>query len=81
MYFFLAIVTFYDAAGIVYTSKTANMLISGQIGPAIEKLLKTFNETELILTVCFFLPSVVILGWPPRRKQKILTASQIQGVS
>ena len=77
----LAIITFHDAAGIVYSQEIANMLISEQIGPAIDKLLQSFNIGEVMFTLLFFLPSIVLLAWPAKRKPKILTASQNQGVN
>ena len=78
----LAFAAFSDASAGIYYDDVVNLLNSHQYGPAIERLLQSWQGEETIFIAMFlFLVSIVVLAWPPRRKQNILTASQIQGVS
>ena len=78
----LAFSAFSEASGGIYYDDVVNLLNSQQYGPAIERLLQSWQGEEIIfIALILFLVSIVILAWPPRRKQNILTASQIQGVS
>ncbi len=78
----LAFSAFSDASAGIYYDDVVNLLNSQQYGPAIERLLQSWQGEETIfIALILFLVSIVILAWPPRRKQNIITASQIQGVS
>jgi len=78
----LAFAAFSGASAGIYYNDVVNLLTVHQYGPAIERLLQSWQGEETIFIAMFlFLVSIVVLAWPPRRKQNILTASQIQGVS
>ena len=52
-----------------------------QIGPLLENVLQNSRNEEVLFAGVFFLVSVVILAWPARRKQIMLTPALNQGVS
>jgi hypothetical protein len=56
-------------------------LASQQIGPILEMVLKGCQSEEVLFAGVFFLVSVVILAWPARHKQIMLTPALDQGVS
>jgi TM2 domain-containing membrane protein YozV len=62
-------------------AQVVDLLNSQQIGPAIERLLASFRSEETLIAGGVFLASVVILAWPPRRRQAIITPMLAQGVS
>ncbi len=65
-----------------YPQEAIDMLNNEQLGPALEKLLKSTGEEELVFTLIFVVVSVVILAWPPRRKQPVFkTVVQNQEVN
>ncbi|MBN1807088.1 MAG: protein kinase [Sedimentisphaerales bacterium] len=79
--FVFAVMMFSDALSLSwrYSEEVVRMLNSHQIGPALEKLLR-FSDTEsAIFAGVIFLASVVILAWPARRKQTVLTPAINQG--
>jgi hypothetical protein len=52
-----------------------------QIGPLLESVLQNSRNEEVLFAGVFFLVSVVILAWPARHKQIMLTPALNQGVS
>ncbi len=64
-----------------YSREVIDTLSSGQIGPAFEKLLQCWQCEEAFIAGILFLVSVVILAWPPRRKEIVYAAMPNQGVS
>jgi len=56
-------------------------LNSGQIGPAFERLLDCCTSEEAVFAAFIFLVSIIILAWPPRRKQIVTTPAPNQGAS
>ena len=64
-----------------YSQEVIEKLNSEQIGPAFEKLFQCWQCEEAFTAGVFFLVSVVILAWPPRRKETVYTAMPNQGVS
>ena len=56
-------------------------LNKNQLGPAFEKLLDGCMDGEAFFAVFIFLASIIILAWPPRRKQIVTTPAPNQGVS
>ena len=80
--FFFVLLVFSDAMSGYYFQEVVNMLNSQQIGPAFEKLLRSTHNEEALFAGVLFLVSVVVLAWPPRRRQQtILTAVPNQGVN
>jgi hypothetical protein len=57
------------------------MLNSQQIGPAFDKLYRSTHNEKALFAGVIFLVSVVVLAWPARRKQTIITPGLNQGVS
>ena len=78
---FRAFSAFSDASSSLYYDDIVNLLNSLQYGPAIEKLLQSWQNEEAFLALILFLVSIVILAWPPRRKQTVLAPPINQGVS
>ncbi|MHC4638155.1 MAG: protein kinase domain-containing protein [Planctomycetota bacterium] len=77
----LALTLFSDAMPRQYPQEVVNMLNNEQLGPALEKLLKSTGDEELVFALIFVVVSVVILAWPPRRKQPVFqTVAQNQEV-
>jgi len=76
----LAFSAFSDASSRVYYNDVVNMLNSQQYGPAIENLLQSWQNETAFIALVFFLVSIVILAWPPRQKQTVMTAVPNQGV-
>ena len=58
-----------------------NDLSSQPLGVVLERMLKGCQNEEVVIAGVFFLVSVVILAWPARRKQVMLTPALNQGVS
>lgn len=77
----LAFSAFSDASSRLYYNDVVNMLNSQQYGPAIERLLQSWQNDTAFIALILFLVSIVILAWPARRKQTILTQPVNQGVS
>ena len=61
--------------------EVVNMLNSQQTGLAIDRLLKICSGEGIIFAGIIFLASVVVIAWPPRRRQTILTSVSNQGVN
>jgi hypothetical protein len=59
----------------------AEAVTSQQIGPLLESVLQNSRNEEVLFAGVFFLVSVVILAWPARHKQIMLTPALNQGVS
>ncbi len=78
--FVLAFLVFSDAMSRYLFQEVVDLLNSQQIGPAFEKLLGSIDG-EAIFAGVLFLLSVVILAWPARRRQAILTPALNQGIS
>jgi serine/threonine protein kinase len=62
-------------------TEVVDMLNSQQIVPAIDRLLEILSGGGVIFAGIIFLVSVVVLAWPPRRRQPIITPALKQGVS
>ena len=80
MGFLFAFLFFADAFPNDYTVGFNELLNSGQAGPAFDMLLNSIGE-EIIVAAIIFLISIMILAWPPRRKQAVLAPLPNQGVS
>ena len=78
--FVAAFLVFSDAMSGYRFQEVVDLLNSQQIGPAFEKLLASIDG-EAIFAGVLFLLSVVILAWPARRRQAILTPALNQGIS
>jgi len=76
-----ALVFFSDAMPRQYPQEAIDMLNNEQLGPALERLFKNAGEDALIFALILVLASVIILAWPPRRKQPVFTTVPNQGVS
>ncbi len=76
-----AIFLFIDCTGGYRFRKIQESLDSSQLGPAFEKLLDSCMDGEAFFAAFIFLISIIILAWPPRRKQIITTPVPNQGVS
>ena len=73
---------FSDAMPSKYPQEAIDMLNNEQLGPALERLFKSAGDDELIFALILVLASVIILAWPPRRKQPIFqTVVQNQEVN
>ena len=82
---FLGLVSAFSAlsnssSGLHYND-VVNMLNSQQYGPAIERLLQSWQNETAFISLVIFLVSMIILAWPPRRKQIVTTPAPNQGVS
>jgi len=81
MAFFCVLLVFSDAMSGSYFQDVVNMLNSQQIGPAFDKLLRSTHNEQAAFAGVLFLLSVVVLAWPARSRQMILTPAHYQGVS
>jgi len=81
MAFFCVLLVFSDAMSGSYFQDVVNMLNSEQIGPAFDKLLSSTHNEQAAFAGVLFLLSVVVLAWPARSRQMILTPAHYQGVS
>ena len=79
--FFFVLLVFSDSMSGYYFQEVVNMLNSQQIGPAFEKLLRSTHNEEALFAGVLFLVSVVVLAWPPRRRETIIKQPINQGVS
>ncbi len=80
MAFFCVLLVFSDAMSGSYYQEVVNMLNSQQIGPAFDKLLTSTHNEKAASAGVLFLLSVVVLAWPARSRQMILTPAHYQGV-
>jgi hypothetical protein len=78
---FFAIFLFIDCTTGYRFRNIQEALNARQIGPAFEKLLDSCIDGEAIFAAFIFLASIIILAWPPRRKQIVTTPAPNQGVS
>ncbi|MBN2181471.1 MAG: protein kinase [Sedimentisphaerales bacterium] len=78
---FFSIFLFIDGIGGYRFRNIQDSLNSRQIGPAFEKLLDNCTSEEAVFAAFIFLVSVIILAWPPRRKQIVTTSAPNQGAS
>jgi hypothetical protein len=78
--FVLVLLVFSDAMSGQYFQDVANLLNSNQIGPAFEKLLSSTHNGEALFAGVLFLLCVVVLAWPARHRQTLLTPALDQGV-
>jgi hypothetical protein len=76
----LAISAFSEAISGRYSREVIEMLNNRQIGPAFERLLQCWQNEQAFIAGILFLVSVVILAWPPRRRQTVMTDMPNQGV-
>jgi len=81
MAFFCVLLVFSDAMSGSYFQDVVNMLNSQQIGPAFDMLLRSTHNEQAAFAGILFLLSVVVLAWPARSRQMILTPAHYQGVS
>ncbi len=79
--FFCVLLVFSDAMSGFYFQDVVNMLNSQQIGPAFDKLLRSTHNEQAAFAGVLFLMSIVVLAWPARNRQMILTPAPNQGVS
>jgi hypothetical protein len=77
----LAFSVFSEGISNRYSREVIEKLNSGQIGHAFDKLLQCWQCEEAFIAGAFFLVSIIILAWPPRRKETVYTAMPNQGVS
>ena len=77
----LALLSLSDGMPRQYPQEVIDMLNNGQLGPALEKLFRGTAEEALFFALIFVVVSVVILAWPPRRKQPVLATVPSQGVN
>lgn len=77
----LGLASFSDAMPREYSQETVDMLNNEQLGPALEILFKSTSEDAIVFALIFVVVSVVILAWPPRRKEPVLATVSNQGVS
>jgi len=80
MAFFCVLLVFSDAMSGSYFQEVVNMLNSQQIGPAFDKLLRSTHNEQAAFAGVLFLLSVVVLAWPARSRQMMLTPAHYQGV-
>jgi hypothetical protein len=80
MALFCVLLLFSDAMSGYYFQDVVNMLEAQEIGPAFEKLLRSTQSEEALFAGALFLVSVVVLAWPARQRQMILTPAPNQGV-
>jgi serine/threonine protein kinase len=78
---FFAILLFIDCIGGYRFRNIRESLDSRQIGPAFERLLDSCTSEEAVFAAFVFLVSIIILAWPPRRKQIVTTPAPNQGAS
>jgi hypothetical protein len=81
MAFFCVLLIFSDAMSGSYFQDVVSMLNSQQIGPAFDKLLRSTHNEQAAFAGVLFLLSVVVMAWPARSRQMILTPAHYQGVS
>ena len=79
--FFCVLLIFSDAMSGSYFQEVVNMLNSEQIGPAFDMLLRSTHNEQAAFAGVLFLMSIVVLAWPARSRQMILTPAHYQGVS
>ncbi len=77
---FFAILFFIDSIGGPRFKSIQESLNARQIGPAFERLLDICTYDEAVFAAIIFLVSIIILAWPPRRKQTVMTPVPNQGV-
>jgi len=78
---FSAIFLFIDCTSGYRFRNIQEALNKNQLGPAFEKLLDGCIDGEAVFAAFIFLASIIILAWPPRRKQIVTTPAPDQGVS
>lgn len=78
--FVFVLLAFSDAMAGHYFQDVVNLLNAKQIGPAFEKLLSSTHNGEALFAGVLFLLCVVVLAWPARQRQTILTPALDQGV-
>jgi hypothetical protein len=81
MAFFCVLLIFSNAMSGSYFQEVVDMINSQQIGPAFDKLLRSTHNEQAAFAGVLFLLSVVVLAWPARSRQMILTPTHYQGVS
>jgi len=79
--FFFVFLVFSDAMSGHYFQDVVNLLNAQQIGPAFDKLLSSTHNGEALFAGVLFLMSLIVLAWPARSKQMILTPAPNQGVN
>jgi TM2 domain-containing membrane protein YozV len=78
--FFCVLLVFSDAMSGSYFQEVVDMLNSQQIGPAFDILLRSTHNEQAAFAGVLFLMSIVVLAWPARSRQTILTPTPYQGV-
>jgi hypothetical protein len=81
MAFFCVLLVFSDAMSGSYFQDVVNLINSQQIGPAFDILLRSTHNEQAAFAGVLFLMSIVVLAWPARNRQMILTPAHYQGVS
>jgi hypothetical protein len=76
----LAMLIFSEAMPTYYPQEVVDLFRTAQFGPAIEKLLEIVGTEEVVVAGVFLLMSMVVLSWPPKRKEPVLAPLQPKGV-
>jgi len=76
----IALTFFSESMPRQYPQQVVDMLNNHQVGPALDQLLQSTRQEEAVAAIVFVVISVIILAWPPRRKQPVLTTAPEQGV-
>jgi hypothetical protein len=76
----LAMLIFAEAMPTSYPEQVVDLFQTAQFGPAIEKLFSIIGTEEAIVAAVFLLTSMVVLSWPPKRKDPVLAPLQNKGV-
>ena len=51
------------------TDETISLFADQRFGPAIESMFKRIHDDVMIGAIVFFIFSVIILSWPPKRRR------------
>jgi hypothetical protein len=78
--FFCVLLVFSDAMSGSYFQEVVDMLNSQQIGPAFDILLRSTQNEKAASAGVLFLVSVIVLAWPARSRQMIVTPTPYRGV-
>jgi hypothetical protein len=80
MAFFCVLIVFSDAMSGSYFHEVVNMVNAEQIGPAFDKLLLSTQNKKAAAAGVLFLLSVVVMAWPARSRQMVLSPAHYRGV-
>ena len=63
-----------------FSAEIFDMLANGQIGPALDTLLRHIRKAPSMYALMLFPVSIIILAWPPRRQQYNIPVPPAEGV-